>query len=365
MVRDRTSGGVIELIVGKQENAGPFHDTTAATSPSSCGLPVIEANLERVWIVCPSYTDVTAFTMLRKRILEVMEEAGLGDRPLQLVFVDDTGDNDDEVDQLTSFDDVLVVRPPFNLGHQRAIVYGLRTIASQLEDMDLVVTMDADGEDRPEDIPRLIGPLIEAPQQYRMVCVAKRTHRRESMEFKVMYLAFRILFAALTGVTVRSGNFAAYRGWRARRMIHHPYFDLCYSSSLVSLDVPVKPVPCPRGDRYAGRSRMNMFRLLMHGFRMLMPFTDRIAVRAMAAFSVVFGLSVLGALAVLAIRLFTSAAIPGWATITLISTVILSFLALGNFVVLFVAFSHSRGISLVGLEDGFDGRTRSSSSSSD
>jgi len=305
---------------------------------------------ERLWIVCPSYTDVVAFTMLRKRVLEVVHSERL-ERPVRFVVVDDTGGNDDEVEDLRHLEDVQVVTPPFNLGHQRALVYGLRTLAPQLGDADLVVTMDADGEDRPEDLPRLVAPLLDAPATRQMLCVARRTRRRESLRFKVMYLFFRLLFRVLTGQTVRSGNYAAYRGGLARRMLRHPYFDLCYSASLVSLDVAVTPVPCPRGERYAGHSRMNSFRLFMHGLRMLMPFTDRIAVRALAAFSVVFGLGVAGSLAVVAVRLFTTAAIPGWATTSLISIVILSFLALSNFIVLFVVFSHSRGLSMAGLEE--------------
>ena len=326
---------------------------TPNSSGSWCerdGGPVVSP--DRLWIVCPSYDDVVSFTMLRKRVLEVMRDEHV-DRPVRFVVVDDTGDNDEEIGDLDSLDDVRVVTPPFNLGHQRALVYGLRTIAPELDDDDVVVTMDADGEDRPEDLPRMLAPLLAAPAQHHALCVARRTRRRESFRFKVMYFFFRLMFRVLTGQTVRSGNYAAYRGWLARRMLRHPYFDLCYSASLVSLDIPVTLVPCPRGERYAGRSRMNSFRLFMHGLRMLMPFTDRIAVRALVAFSAVFGLGVVGSLVVVAVRLFTTAAIPGWATTSLISIVILSFLALSNFVVLFVVFSHSRGLSLAGLEDGW------------
>jgi len=195
--------------------------------------------------------------------------------------------------------------------------------------------------------------------------VARRTKRQESVRFRTMYFFFRILFRTLTGTTVRSGNYAAYRGWLAKRILLHPYFDLCYSSTLVSLDMAITSVPCPRGSRYAGRSRMNSLRLFMHGTRMLMPFTDRIAVRALSAFSTVFGVGVLLSLAVVAVRVFTSAAVPGWATATLLGILILSFLALGNFVVLFVVFSHSRGISLAGLEEQLDGSARGTSPSAD
>ena len=109
---------------------------------------------------------------------------------------------------------------------------------------------------------------------------------------------------------------------------------------------------------------MNMLRLFMHGVRMLMPFMDRIAVRALGAFSAMFSLGITLSLAVVGVRLFTNTAIPGWATATLLGLLILSFIALGNFVVLFAVFSHSRGISLANLENWNNeqlGRVRSSS----
>jgi hypothetical protein len=310
---------------------------------------------ERLWIVCPSYTDVVAFTMLRKRLLDVVRhDQMLSKQSVQFVVVDDTGGYDSDIDDLRVLDDVLVVTPPFNLGHQRAIVYGLRVIAPRLQESDFLVTMDADGEDRPEDLPLLLAPLLDSPNERKKLCVARRTKRHESLQFRVMYFFFRILFRALTGVTIRNGNYAAYRGWLAKRMLLHPYFDLCYSSTLVSLDMPIVPVPCPRGERYAGHSRMNLLRLFMHGIRMLMPFTDRIAIRALTAFTAVFGIGILLSLGVVAIKLFTSAAIPGWATASLLGILTLSFLALGNFVVLFVVFSHSRGIALANLEDSLE-----------
>lgn len=314
---------------------------------------------EQLWIVCPSYADVLAFTMLRKRLLEVVDATPeLAGRSVRFIVVDDTGGYDDEVEDLRSFGDVRVVTPPFNLGHQRALVCGLRVVVPQMDDSDLVVTMDADGEDRPEDLPRLLAPLIDAPRERKRLCVARRTARRESVGFRVMYFFFRILFRTVTGVTVRSGNFAAYRGWLARRMLLHPYFDLCYSSSLVSLDMPVTPIPCARGERYVGRSRMNILRLFIHGIRMLMPFTDRIAIRALVAFSSIFSVAFLLAAAVVATKVFTSTAIPGWTSTMLLGFLIVSFVAAGNFVVLFAVYSHSRGISMANLEDSLTSEAR-------
>jgi len=55
-------------------------------------------------------------------------------------------------------------------------------------------------------------------------------------------------------------------------------------------------------------------------------------------------------LLVIAVRLFTNMAIPGWATSTLIGVMTLSFLALANFILLFVSFAQSQSVSLTNIE---------------
>lgn len=320
----------------------------------------------RLWIVCPCYRDVASFEILRSRVLEALaHEQFVSSDDVSFVVVDDTAGYDSDIDQLKGHSDVRVITPPFNLGHQRALVFGLRLILPEVLDSDLIVTMDSDGEDRPEDLARLTEPLLAMPNERGLLCIARRTKRSESLRFRILYVFFRAMFHTLTGTTVRSGNFAAYRGWLATRMLTHPYFDLCYSSTLVSLDMKVTAVACPRGKRYEGRSRMNMLRLFMHGVRMLMPFMDRIAVRALTVFSAMFGLGITFSLVVLGFRVFTNTAIPGWATETILGLLILSFIALGNFVVLFAVFSHSRGISLANLEHWNDQETRGVAASSE
>lgn len=319
--------------------------------------------LPKLWLVSPIYFDVPAFSRLREELLaEMRPHVGTAVGGVRFLAVDDSAGLDPQIDQLRGFADTVVVEPAFNLGHQRAIVYALR--GARFADGDYVVTLDADGEDRPQDLPRLLAPLIESEGDRRKMAIAIRTWRRESPVFKLLYFFFKIAFRALTGVTVRSGNYAAYRGWLAKRILTHPHFDLCYSSALISLKVPFEGVPCPRGARYAGKSKMGYLGLMLHGLRMLMPFTDRIAVRALVAFSIVFGLGVASALVVVGVRLGTQLAIPGWATSTLLLVLILSFVALGNFVVLIVIFSQSRGIALNNFEEPF-GRARDPSPPAD
>jgi glycosyltransferase involved in cell wall biosynthesis len=304
------------------------------------------------WIVTPVYRDTSSFRILRERLLEVLAEspeAGRG--PLRFVVIDDTAGQDPEVPGLEELDDVVVLQPPFNLGHQRGIVYALRKMLPRFADDDAVVTMDADGEDRPEDLPRLLAALDAGEMPERHVVLALRTKRHEPPAFKILYRGFKLLFRALTGATVRTGNYAVMPGSLAKRALLHPTFDLAYSSAILALDMPVTYVPCERGRRYEGESKMTYGKLTMHGLRMLMPFTDRIAIRALAAF-VLFGLLGIVLVAVVVfLKYFTNSSIPGWTSYIALGALIVSLVALGNFVSLFVLFSQTRAVSLASIEE--------------
>ncbi|HEY2480201.1 MAG TPA: glycosyltransferase [Solirubrobacterales bacterium] len=305
------------------------------------------------WVVTPVYRDTSSFRILRERLLEVVagapEAAARG--ALRFVVIDDTAGQDPEIAGLEQLADVVVLQPPFNLGHQRGIVYALRKMLPRFADEDAVVTMDADGEDRPEDLPRLLAALDSGATPERHVVLALRTKRHEPPVFKVLYRGFKLLFRALTGATVRTGNYAVMPGGLAKRALLHPTFDLAYSSAILALDMPVTYVPCERGRRYEGESKMTYGKLAMHGLRMLMPFTDRIAIRALAAF-IVFGLvGVILAVVVVVLKYFTSSSIPGWTSYIALGALIVSLVALGNFVSLFVLFSQTRAVSLASIEE--------------
>jgi hypothetical protein len=82
-----------------------------------------------------------------------------------------------------------------------------------------------------------------------------------------------------------------------------------------------------------------------------MPFTDRIAIRALAAF-VVFGmLGVVLAAVVVFLKYATNSSIPGWTSYIALGALIVSLIALGNFVSLFVLFSQTRAVSLASIEE--------------
>lgn len=291
--------------------------------------------------------DTESFIKLREETADACAAARL-EFDIHHLVVDDSAGTDPDVKQLHHLPNVDVLTPPFNLGHQRAIVYGLRTLSGTLPPSDVVVTMDSDGEDKPSDVPRLIAALESDTV---VLALAERTKRSEPLKFRVMYVFYRIMFRILTGTTVRSGNFAAQRADSLATTIHHPSFDLCYSSTLLALSRPTAKVPCARGHRFAGASRMNTYSLMAHGVRMLLPFSERIAVRMMVVASV-NALALSGFLVLIAVGAFGTS--PGPAVYSALGGLAILFISsFAAFVVLFSGFAQSSAIAMsdIGIPD--------------
>ncbi len=302
-----------------------------------------------IWIVTPCYFDVASFLRLRKDISSAIVSTG-DTRAVRFVLVDDSAGYDPQVEAVHALDDVYVVEPPFNLGHQRCLVFALRTLDERFSSDDIVVTMDADGEDQPNDVPKLLAAVTEDTTPGGNVVIARRTKRHEAFGFKAFYFCFRAVFRVLTGTVIRSGNFAAYRAHLAHRYLRHPYFDLCYSSTFISLGVPITYVPCERGFRYEGHSRMSKSRLILHGFRMLMPFIDRIAARAIGflAFLVIFDALLISGMT--ATIFLSDMHIANWFLAGSFLIIIGTMIAIGCASILFGMLAQLRGISQSGLE---------------
>ncbi|HEY3494639.1 MAG TPA: glycosyltransferase [Polyangiaceae bacterium] len=198
-----------------------------------------------------------------------------------------------------------------NLGHQRAIAVGLCHTEVEQE-CDAVLVMDADGEDRPVDVRRLID---EFRQTSNSVVFAERRKRLESRTFRLSYLLYRVAHRTLTGVSVRVGNFSIVPLAALGRLVVMAELWNHYAGAVFRSRVPYRAVPIDRGTRYFGKSKMGGFvPLVLHGIAGIATFYDIVATRLLL-------LSLLGLVAcgtllavVVALRFGTDLAIPGWAT---------------------------------------------------
>ena len=198
-----------------------------------------------------------------------------------------------------------------NLGHQRAIAIGLCFVCLE-RDCDAVLAMDADGEDKAEDVPQLIQRYTEL--RGTSVVFAERTRRSESATFRIFYQSYRVLHRMLTGIPVKVGNFSIIS--REHLAALSVVSDLWnhYAASVYKARLPVAMLPTSRGARLAGQSKLNFVNLVIHGLSAISVFAETVGVRLMLGISLLMLLSLGLAGLVVAIRLGTALAIPGWAT---------------------------------------------------
>jgi hypothetical protein len=143
---------------------------------------------------------------------------------------------------------------------------------------------------------------------------AERTKRSEHLAFRVFYGLYRLAHRLLTGIPVRVGNFSAIPLSHLDALVVVPELWNHYAAAVFKARLPRHTVPTARATRIAGEPRMNMAALIGHGLSALSVHAELVGVRLLIACGVV-ALAVCALLAsVLAVRLTTSLAIPGWAT---------------------------------------------------
>jgi hypothetical protein len=196
-----------------------------------------------------------------------------------------------------------------NLGHQRALAVGLSYVQERIP-CNAVVVMDADGEDNPSDVPRLVAELNA--HQGRTIVFAQRVRRSEGFVFTFLYRLYRLAHRILTGIPVQVGNFSVVPRALLDRLVVVSDLWNHYAAAVFQSRLPFTMIPTPRGRRLAGRSSMNLVSLVGHGLSAIAVFADRVGVRVLIASIVALCLTVLVAGAALGKWIVTGDAPPVW-----------------------------------------------------
>lgn len=205
-----------------------------------------------------------------------------------------------------------VIRLRRNVGHQRAIAIGIGYVAENMGTVPVVV-MDADGEDLPGSIPRLLQELSAADVD---VVVAQRKARVETRRFKAFYFLYKRLFKLLTGREINFGNFMALKPPAVRRLAAMQELWVHVASCVLGSRLRIRGCALDRGPRYAGQSKMNFAALALHGFRGVMVFTEDVLVRVVIASALIGALAVLAGLVTIILKV-SGFATPGWFSVAL------------------------------------------------
>lgn len=233
-----------------------------------------------------------------------------------------------------------------NLGHQRAIAIGLVHVHKAVS-CDAVLVMDGDGEDTPEGALQLLRAF-----DGQSAIFAKRSRRTESFTFRVFYRLYKLAHQVLTGLRVEVGNFSILPSRDLITLVVMSELWNHYAAAMIRSGLPLATTPIPRGHRIAGKSKMNFVSLAAHGMSAISVYGDIVGVRLLFASIAGSLLAVIGILAVVWIRVFTNHAIPGWATYSAgtLVVILIQFVALGlSFT--FTFLSNRINLSFVPLRD--------------
>ena len=223
----------------------------------------------RLSIAIPLLDEEQVLPELLRRLRAVLAELPGG--PHEMVFVDDgSTDRTFEILRAEAEKDTRIVAVSLsrNFGHQAALSAALDCVSG-----DLVVLMDGDLQDEPEQIPL----LLEEQRRGFDVVYARRVQRKESWYLRFSYYVFYRLLALLSDVRLPldAGDFAVL----SRRVVdrlrsmgeHHRYLRGLRSW----VGFRQTGIALPRAERRAGLPKYGLGKLV------------RLALDAVFAFSVI------------------------------------------------------------------------------
>lgn len=213
-------------------------------------------------VVVPVYNEERSVEFLYDEVASALDPLG---RAWEVVFVDD-GSSDGSFGALTRLHErtpnVRVVRLRRNFGKAAALAAGFAQAGG-----DVIVTIDADGQDDPAEIPRLLAKLDEG---FDLVSGWK-TRRRDPWRRRLLSRVFNTVTGWISGVRLHDMNcgLKAYRAEVVKGLalygeLHRFLPVLAYERGYRVAEVPVNHRP-----REHGRSRYGLERYLRGFFDLI------------------------------------------------------------------------------------------------
>jgi undecaprenyl-phosphate 4-deoxy-4-formamido-L-arabinose transferase len=231
-------------------------------------LPLNESSPEPyISVVIPVYNEEENLAELSERLLATLSAYG---RPFEIIFVDD-GSTDRSWDILTDLhrrhpEHIRALQFLRNFGQHQAIFAGFQAVRGQV-----VVTLDADLQNLPEDLPNLVAKVEEG---YDTVG-GWRENRLDSWLRRLPSYFMNRTMSWVTGVKLKDYG-CMLRAYR-REVVDS--INQCQESSsfipaLANLfSRRVAEVPVGHAERERGRSKYNLFKLLHLNFDLMTGFS--------------------------------------------------------------------------------------------
>ena len=234
--------------------------------------------MKKIKILIPVYNDWQSVFKLLENIDHGLEAWDDGVAHISVIIVNDASAEERPFNSIAfkSLKSLQIINMKNNKGHARCIAAGLKYI-SENDNFDLVIPMDADGEDRPEELGILLCKAYELPDR---VITANRIKRSEGFIFKFCYLMHKYLTFIFTGQTIKYGNYTCLPKTAVNEMVNEPATWSSFSGSLAKRIKDRNSISSERGKRYFGPSKMSFFNLLKHSLSIIAVFKTTILIRS-------------------------------------------------------------------------------------
>jgi dolichol-phosphate mannosyltransferase len=275
----------------------------------------------KISVLIPVFNDEQVLNELIKRLIPLLESIS---NDFEIVFVDD-GSRDDSFKILQGFaqqdERLLLIKLARNFGQQNSIAAGLEHANG-----DIVVIMDSDLQDRPEDIPHLLKAM---ENEQKDMAIAKWITRNDSFKKKFFSSIFFKVSKRITKLNHEPGLgvFRAIRRSALEQIINIPEKTGTILSLMYWSGIDYAVVELSRDPRFAGSSGYNLRKMLKLTADRIFSYS-LFPIRIASTIGVIIGmLSFLFGIALIIRRVLFENVAAGWTS----TLVILSFLFGLNF----------------------------------
>jgi hypothetical protein len=167
---------------------------------------------------------------------------------------------------------IKIINMNKNKGHARCIAFGIKYL-SENSDLNYLILMDGDGEDRPEEITAIVEKIFCEPDKS---VVAKRIKRSEGFLFQMLYIFHKYITLFSTGRLINFGNYTCLTKSDIKIISTKISLWSSYSGTFKKNIKDYNEINSIRGMRYFGPSQMSLFKLLIHSFSIIAVFKYRV-----------------------------------------------------------------------------------------
>jgi undecaprenyl-phosphate 4-deoxy-4-formamido-L-arabinose transferase len=220
----------------------------------------------RISVVIPVYNEEKGLERLFERLLPVME--GMK-RDYEVILVDD-GSTDRSLEILKSHasEKVTIVELSRNYGQHSAVFAGFETSTGEI-----IVTLDADLQNPPEEIPRLVEVMETG--HYEVVGTIRQM-RQDSLFRKTASKIVNAMTRRITGVYLNDWGcmLRAYRRHVVEYMVASREHSTFIPALATSFAKDIAEIKVKHEERFAGETKYSLSKLISLQFDLVTSFSD-------------------------------------------------------------------------------------------